>query len=163
MRAQCLGRSNHEFELQFCVTDTGVGIPPEKHSLIFEAFAQADTSTTRTYAGTGLGLAVSSRLVGMMGGRLWVDSAVGRGSTFCFTARFGVAAETPAAAVVPSLHAELLHLPVIVVGDIHEPDHIERDDLQLGHGRQRRRQRPCGPGNDEDSSASWLSFSPGHY
>jgi two-component system sensor histidine kinase/response regulator len=73
----------------FTVSDTGVGIPPEKQKLIFEPFSQADTSTTRKYGGTGLGLTISTRLVGMMGGKMWVESEVGRGSEFHFTARLG--------------------------------------------------------------------------
>jgi PAS domain S-box-containing protein len=117
VRVQCLRRCDQELELQFSVKDTGIGIAPEKHSLIFEAFAQADTSTTRNYGGTGLGLAISSRLVGMMGGRMWVESAVTQGSTFYFTTRLGAAVGTPASAVLQSLQAELLHLPVIVVDD----------------------------------------------
>jgi CheY-like chemotaxis protein len=117
VRVQCLSQCGQELELQFSVADTGIGIPPEKHSSIFEAFAQADTSTTRNYGGSGLGLAISSRLVGMMGGRMWVESAAGRGSTFYFTARFGAAGGTSASAAAPSLQAELLHLPVIVVDD----------------------------------------------
>ena len=117
VRVQCLSRCGQELELQFSVTDTGIGIPPEKHSSIFEAFAQADTSTTRNYGGSGLGLAISSRLVGMMGGRMWVESAAGRGSTFYFTARFSAASGTSASAAAPSLQAELLHLPVMVVDD----------------------------------------------
>ena len=75
--------------MHFMVSDTGVGIPPEKVKLIFEPFSQADTSTTRKYGGTGLGLSISVRLVEMMGGKIWVESEVGRGSEFHFTARLG--------------------------------------------------------------------------
>jgi signal transduction histidine kinase/ActR/RegA family two-component response regulator len=75
--------------LHFVVTDTGIGIPAEKQHIIFESFAQADGSMTRRYGGTGLGLTISSQLVGMMGGRIWVDSHVGKGSSFHFTVRLG--------------------------------------------------------------------------
>ncbi|HEY2821450.1 MAG TPA: ATP-binding protein [Candidatus Acidoferrum sp.] len=74
--------------LQFTVWDTGVGIPPEKQKAIFESFTQADSSTTRKYGGTGLGLTISMRLVELMGGKIWVESETGRGAKFHFTVNF---------------------------------------------------------------------------
>jgi two-component system, sensor histidine kinase and response regulator len=102
--------------LRFVVADTGIGIPSDKQELIFEAFAQADGSTTREYGGTGLGLSISAELVRMMDGRVSVESEPGRGSRFRFSARFGrppAPASTPPAEVV----ARLRNLRVLVVDD----------------------------------------------
>ncbi|MEY2557388.1 MAG: hypothetical protein QOE34_813, partial [Verrucomicrobiota bacterium] len=101
--------------LHFSVADTGIGIPAAKQSAIFEAFAQADGSTTRTYGGTGLGLAIASQLIQKMQGRIWLESKVGEGTTFHFTARLDVPAT-----LSPLKHAnpqDLEGLRVLVVDD----------------------------------------------
>ena len=87
--------ASDEVCLQFAVRDTGIGISPEDQGRIFAPFAQGDSSTTRIYGGTGLGLAIVSELVSMMGGRLWLESEPGRGSSFYFTARFPQLADQP--------------------------------------------------------------------
>ena len=101
--------------LRFSVRDTGIGIPIDKQQKIFKAFCQADSSTTRKYGGTGLGLTISAQLVGLMGGKLWVESEAGKGSTFYFTAQVGQGTDALAA---ESLHeSELAGVPILVVDD----------------------------------------------
>ena len=103
--------------LHFVVSDTGVGIPADKHEYIFKAFSQADSSTTRKYGGTGLGLTISSRLVEIMGGKMWVESELGKGSRFHFTLRL---AEAKAPAVPRSSESQqrsLRGVKVLVVDD----------------------------------------------
>jgi two-component system sensor histidine kinase/response regulator len=101
-------------ELRFSVRDTGIGIPKSKLAAIFEAFEQADASMTRRYGGTGLGLAISSRLVELMGGRIWVESRIGRGSEFNFVARFQCASSVAPARTQAVVVADT---PVLVVDD----------------------------------------------
>ncbi|TWT82972.1 Signal transduction histidine-protein kinase BarA [Planctomycetes bacterium CA13] len=105
----------HSTLLHFSVIDTGIGIPQEKQKSIFQAFSQVDTSTTRQYGGTGLGLAISSQLVNLMGGRIWVESTVGEGTTFHFTMRVGIAQDQPPSC--PTVLADLIGLAVLVVDD----------------------------------------------
>ena len=107
---------NDHIQLRFTVRDTGIGIPPEKQSRIFRAFEQEDTSTTRKYGGTGLGLTICAQLVTLMGGGISVESEPGKGSSFAFTAQFGRQTNQPTA-VAPSQPLLLHNLRVLVVDD----------------------------------------------
>ncbi len=113
---QADSRTNDDIQLHFTIADTGIGIPAEKQTAIFEAFTQADGSMSRTYGGTGLGLTISSRLVAFMGGRIWVESEPGKGSRFHFTAHFGLQ-KVPARTVVPRDPTTLRDMRVLVVDD----------------------------------------------
>ncbi len=104
--------SDDDCVLHYFVSDSGIGVPKDKHASIFEAFRQADGSTTRRFGGTGLGLAISSTLVELMGGRIWVNSEPHEGSTFHFTVRLNVSDARPEQAA-----ANLTNLPVLVVDD----------------------------------------------
>jgi PAS domain S-box-containing protein len=116
-------------DLRFTVRDTGMGIPRNQQERIFRAFEQEDSSTTRRYGGTGLGLTIASRLVVLMGGRITVESEPGRGSTFAFTARFGRQPHPPEQ--VPARPpASLRSLPVLVVDDNATNRHILEEWLR---------------------------------
>ncbi|HXN97512.1 MAG TPA: response regulator [Candidatus Acidoferrales bacterium] len=115
VRYESDGGQEHVLHLE--VSDTGIGISPSKQKSIFEPFSQADSSTTRNYGGTGLGLTISTRLVEMMGGKIWVESELGQGSRFHFTVRVG-AVNMKAAEVVTIAPAGILHgVKVLVVDD----------------------------------------------
>jgi len=110
--------------LHCSVADTGIGIPPDKQQHIFESFSQADRSTTRRFGGTGLGLAISAKLVDMMGGRIWVESEAGRGSTFHFEAQFGREEDGTTSAT-----GEFRDLPVLLVDDNSKCRHVYQELL----------------------------------
>ncbi|MEJ2009047.1 MAG: response regulator [Acidobacteriota bacterium] len=116
LQAAIESQTEEEIFLHFTVTDTGIGIPPDKQRMIFAPFTQADSSATRRYGGTGLGLAISLQLVELMQGRLWVESQEGKGSTFHFTARFSPSTSNEHA-VAPAESANLQGLAALVVDD----------------------------------------------
>ncbi|HXN24639.1 MAG TPA: response regulator [Candidatus Dormibacteraeota bacterium] len=109
-------RSNDDIQLHLTISDTGIGIAVDKQVAIFEAFTQADGSMSRTYGGTGLGLTISSRLVALMHGRIWVESEPSKGSRFHFTAHFGLQ-KVSARTIVPRDPSTLRDMRVLVVDD----------------------------------------------
>jgi two-component system sensor histidine kinase/response regulator len=109
-------KTDNEVCVHFSVTDTGIGIPHEKQAEIFNAFEQADGSTTRVYGGTGLGLTITARLVEMMKGRIWVESEMGKGSVFHFTVWLSLSSE-PASKGIPLDVSNLKGINVLVVDD----------------------------------------------
>ena len=117
--------------LHLSVRDTGIGISPEQQAKIFDAFSQADASTTRRFGGTGLGLAISGKLVEMMGGRIWIESELGHGTTFHFTIQLGVA-EKQREPLLPDI-LRLRGLRVLVVDDNSTNRRILRELLQNWH------------------------------
>lgn len=118
----CTQEDDGEYEIHFAIKDTGIGIPADKMDRLFQVFSQIDASTTRKYGGTGLGLAISKKLAELMGGRIWMDSELGRGSTFHITihARAAIIESIPAGKPVS-----------IIEKDLQENDHKETDDCSL--------------------------------
>jgi len=103
-------------QLHFTIRDTGIGIPKDKQDKLFNAFCQADVSTSRQYGGSGLGLSISRRLVELMGGRLWLESEEGKGAAFHFNLALPAASDTPGTAF-SKLHSPLTDLRILVVDD----------------------------------------------
>ena len=108
--------ANNTYRFHFAISDTGIGIPQDRMDRLFQSFSQVDASTTRRYGGTGLGLAISKRLSEMMGGRMWVESELGKGSTFHFTIQ-GAAATAPARAFLDEIQPILDGKNVLIVDD----------------------------------------------
>jgi signal transduction histidine kinase/DNA-binding response OmpR family regulator len=128
LATKIIERSDDKVTLQFSMRDTGIGMSEEHQAKLFQAFSQADTSTTRKYGGTGLGLTISKRLVNMMGGEIWVESKPGHGTMFSFTADFGLGKETVKKRFVPS--PDLRGLRVLVVDDSATSRQILQDILE---------------------------------
>ncbi len=110
------GEGSGLYRLHFKVRDTGIGIPAERMNRLFQSFSQVDASTTRRYGGTGLGLAISQRLSEMMGGKMWVESQVGLGSTFQFTI-LATPAASPARAYLDEVQPNLQGKRALIVDD----------------------------------------------
>ena len=125
LKIENVSQSEDNVCLHFSVEDSGIGIPREKQQLIFEAFAQADNSTTRKFGGTGLGLSISSRLVRLMSGTIWVESDANRGSAFHFTARFGLQKQQAKGAYLQGAGSESALL------SSQQPDREGRQELRI--------------------------------
>jgi len=114
LKIELLELAGERAQLRFSVRDSGIGMTPEQTARLFQAFTQADMSTTRKHGGTGLGLTISQRLVEMMGGRIWVESEAGAGSTFIFTAWLGLGSITARGRILPE---QLARLRVLIADD----------------------------------------------
>ncbi len=126
IKIKVIHSDSEKVTLCFSVQDTGIGIPPEVISKLFNAFTQADASTTRQFGGTGLGLAICKRLTAIMGGELWVESQLGKGSTFNFTAEFGHQVEE----TVFQLPSELQGIRALIVDDSKTAQAILQKELR---------------------------------
>jgi PAS domain S-box-containing protein len=150
LKVQVESASELDRTLLFTVSDSGIGIPAEKLQSIFDPFSQADSSTTRKYGGTGLGLTISTRLVKMMGGRIWVESQPGKGSQFHFTARLGIA-DTKVIEVGSIAPPEILRaVKVLVVDD-------NQTNLRILEGMLRRWEMKSRSAHDGEEALTILS------
>ena len=125
---ELLTQTETGINIMFSVRDTGIGLTMDQIGKLFQSFSQADTSTTRKFGGTGLGLTISKRLVNMMGGEIWVDSEPGQGTTFSFTANFGLGKDKVKKRLVPS--SDLRNMKVLVVDDSATSRNILQDMLE---------------------------------
>jgi two-component system sensor histidine kinase/response regulator len=132
LHVETASKTQDDIHLHFIVADTGIGIPAEKQTSIFGAFNQADGSMTRKYGGTGLGLTISSRLLELMGGRIWVESESGEGSRFHFIVRFGLQ-KVAARTIVPRDPMTLRDMRVLIVDDNATNRHILLRMLENWH------------------------------
>jgi PAS domain S-box-containing protein len=126
--SELLKRNEDRVTLKFSVRDTGIGLTEEQAGKLFQSFSQADASTTRKYGGTGLGLAISKKLVNMMGGEIWVESEYGQGTTFSFTADFGLGKERAKERFMAS--PDLRGIKALVVDDNVTSREILKDMLE---------------------------------
>ncbi len=117
VRGECRNINEGMITLLFSVSDTGIGVPEDKKESIFESFSQADSSTTRKYGGTGLGLSISKRLVDFMGGKIWVESREGQGSTFFFTVRMAKQSRSEKRREQRCIDIDLKGLSVLIIDD----------------------------------------------
>jgi two-component system sensor histidine kinase/response regulator len=127
LKIELLEQTGKKVQLKFSVRDTGIGMTPEQTAKLFQAFTQADSSTTRKHGGTGLGLTISRRLVELMGGRIWIESEAGVGSTFIFTVWLGLGSATGRGRMLPE---QLPRLHVLVVDDNSAAREILSDALK---------------------------------
>jgi signal transduction histidine kinase/CheY-like chemotaxis protein len=130
VNVEAQSRSGRKICLAFCVSDTGIGISPEDQQRIFAPFTQADSSSTRHYEGIGLGLAIAAQLVTAMEGKIWVESQVGEGSRFHFTAWFELAADPQRAPAIEAKLAPLRGAPMLIVDDNVANRRMLRDGLR---------------------------------
>jgi len=130
LKAEVESKQQEELVIRFTVSDTGIGIPPEKRESIFSPFTQADSSTTRKYGGTGLGLTISARLASMMGGRIWLESEIGRGTHFCFIVRMQALEKTTKSGIIAAAES-LRGVTILVVDDNQTNRRIMKGTLKL--------------------------------